>query len=177
MFRRILRTLAGLTVVGLVVWAVVAVKAFRYPQVDPLTETDAYYVLHSGGGVNALNRYWEWLPDGKPLLVSVPDDELDRYANVCGRETLNATCMAPDPESTQGEARNLGMIARERGWRSVTVISQRSHMTRARILMERCYDGEIRMYPRDVDRGLIGSAQVLVYESAAMVKGWLTPAC
>lgn len=156
-----------------------AVKAFRHPRVDPLQETDAYYVLHSGGGVDALNHIQDWFPEGKPLLVSVPDDPVlrARYRFICTHPALGAICVTPDPVSTRGEAQNLGRVARERGWQSVTVISQRSHMTRARLLMERCYDGEVRMSPRDVNHGVVGSVRVLVYESAAMVKTWLTPEC
>lgn len=171
--------LAVLFVAAVTAWAVVSVNAFRTPRVDPLANTDAYYTLHSGGGLNGLNHRDEWLPEGKPLLVSVPDDELGLkpYREICTDPTLNVTCIAPHPVSTQGEAQNLSRIARERGWQSVTVISQRSHMTRARVLMERCYDGEIRMYPRDVDYGVIGWVRVLIYESAAMVKTWATPEC
>ncbi len=177
--RGIVKALAVLALVAVTAWAVVAIKAFHYPEVDAWADTDAYYTLHSGGGVGAVNRVEQWLPPGKPLLVSVPDDELqaDPYGSVCGDPALNVICVAPHPESTRGEARNLGRIARERGWQSVTVISQRSHMTRARLLMERCYDGEIRMFPRDVNRGIIGSARVLVYESGAMAKAWLVAEC
>lgn len=171
--------LAGLAVLAVTAWAVAAVQAFRFPQVDPLGESDAYYALHSGGGVNAVAHHAEWLPTGKPLLVSLPADELtlEPYRDVCRDPALNVLCVHPDPLTTQGEAQNLGRIAREQGWRSVTVLSQRSHMTRARVLMERCFDGEVRMVPRDVQSGAVTWIRVMVYESAAMVKTWLTPGC
>lgn len=165
-------------VIALVVWAIAAVSAFRYPRVDPLGDTDAYYVLASRGGIDALNHLDEWMPPGKPLLISVTAEGLgiEPYTELCYDSTRDITCVSPDPSTTQGEARNLGRVARERGWQSVTVISQRSHMTRARVLMERCYDGEVRMVPRDVESG-VDWADSLIYESGAMVKTWLTPGC
>lgn len=176
---RLLKVLAGLALVAVTVWAIVAVQAFRFPQVEPLGDTDAYYALHSGGGVNAVANRHDWLPPGKPLLISVPADELslEPYRSACTDSELDVICVAPDPLTTQGEAQNLGRIAEEQGWRSVTVLSQRSHMTRTRVLMERCYNGDVRMVPRGRQSGVAIWLRALVYESGAMVKTWLTPEC
>ncbi|MDO5500033.1 MAG: hypothetical protein Q4F67_10185 [Propionibacteriaceae bacterium] len=176
---RALKTAATVSLAALTVWGVAAVWAFRFPRTDPLGDTDAYYVLASSGGISALRSVYRWLPEGKPLLVSVAEKDKDfpLYRYACAEPGLDITCVHPDPVSTQGEAHNLARVARERGWRSVTVISQRSHMTRARVLMKRCWDGEVRMVARDVQVGPRVWLRALVYESGAMVKTWLTPGC
>lgn len=165
--------------VVLSVGAVVALAAFRHPQTDPLGDTDAYYVLASPGGADAVEHLNEWLPSGKPLLVSTAPSlmELPHYQALCADQSGLVLCAHPEPFTTQGEARNLGRVAREQGWRSVTVISHRSHLTRARILMNRCFDGEVRMVPRNVERGKRVWLRALVYESGAMVKTVVMRGC
>jgi uncharacterized SAM-binding protein YcdF (DUF218 family) len=52
-------------------------------------------------------------------------------------------CFHPDPYSTRGEAEAFSRLAAKRGWRSVVVVSSRYHLVRARMLFERCYDGQV----------------------------------
>lgn len=169
--------------VGLAVWSVAALAAFRYPRVDPPTETDAYYVLASPGGVEALTNWPELLPANKPLLLSVTAEQFqlpasgDLYREWCARSDREVICVDPDPATTQGEAQNLGRFAAQHGWRSVTVITHRSHITRSRILMERCFDGEIRMTAVDAERGRRVWLRALIYETGAMAKTLVTPRC
>ena len=69
-----------------------------------------------------------------------------RSRRVC--TTLQAfavLCPKPDPFSTRGEARMIARLAAERGWRSVVVVTSRFHLVRARLLIERCYDGRVAM--------------------------------
>jgi uncharacterized SAM-binding protein YcdF (DUF218 family) len=54
-------------------------------------------------------------------------------------------CFTAVPYSTRGEARTVARLARERGWRSVVVVSSTFHLTRARILFRRCYSGHLTM--------------------------------
>jgi uncharacterized SAM-binding protein YcdF (DUF218 family) len=161
------------------VGSLVAWSAFRHPRVAPLGETDAYYTLASAAGVQAVIDRADWLPEDKPLLVSATPAlrELPAYVEACADPTGQVVCVDPAPSTTQGEARNLGRIAREQGWRSATVISHRSHTTRARILVERCFEGEVRMSPRDAERGKRVWLRALAYESGATVKTLLTPGC
>lgn len=165
--------------VALSVWAVLAAAAFRHPHIDPPAETDAYYVLASPGGVAALETVDEWLPPGKPLLVSVTPEQmtLPLYQQVCSDQVRPFICVDPIPATTQGEAQNLGMVAQEQGWHSVTVITHRSHIIRSRILMQRCFDGDVRMSVRNVEHGKRTWLRAFVYESGAMVKTWATPRC
>jgi hypothetical protein len=52
-------------------------------------------------------------------------------------------CFNPDPSDTRGEAEFAGKIARQHGWRSLALVSTREQDTRARILVGRCFTGEI----------------------------------
>jgi uncharacterized SAM-binding protein YcdF (DUF218 family) len=57
--------------------------------------------------------------------------------------TGEALCFDAVPYSTQGEARTVARLARERHWRSVVVVTSRFHVTRARMLFRRCWKGPL----------------------------------
>jgi uncharacterized SAM-binding protein YcdF (DUF218 family) len=59
----------------------------------------------------------------------------------------DVVCFDASPYSTQGEARAVARLARERGWRSVVVVTSRFHVTRARMLFRRCYHGTLDVVP------------------------------
>ena len=52
-------------------------------------------------------------------------------------------CFHPQPYSTQGEARWVGREARRRSWTTVVVVTSTYHLRRARMIVERCVDGEV----------------------------------
>lgn len=52
-------------------------------------------------------------------------------------------CPVPDPNTTRGEARTIGALADERGWDSVVMVTSTYHVERARLMLGRCFDGEI----------------------------------
>ena len=54
-----------------------------------------------------------------------------------------AICFAPDPYSTQGEARWIAQEAKERGWGSIVVVTSTYHVRRARMVVRRCYGGDL----------------------------------
>ena len=53
----------------------------------------------------------------------------------------DAVCFLPDPYSTQGEARWIAAEAERRGWDSIVVVTSTYHVRRARVVVERCYEG------------------------------------
>ena len=55
-----------------------------------------------------------------------------------GGARFRVVCFEPRPYSTRGEARAVARMARRRGWRSVLVVTSRYHVTRARLLFDRC---------------------------------------
>lgn len=52
-------------------------------------------------------------------------------------------CFEADPGNTRGEAEFTGRLARQYHWNSVVLVTTRTQDTRARVIMERCYDGPI----------------------------------
>lgn len=52
-------------------------------------------------------------------------------------------CFDPDPADTRGEAEYIAGLARRYGWRSVVLVTTREQVTRARLLLSRCYSGPI----------------------------------
>lgn len=52
-------------------------------------------------------------------------------------------CFHPVPNTTRGEARYIGRMARQHHWRSVILITTRDHAWRATLRVGRCFHGEI----------------------------------
>jgi uncharacterized SAM-binding protein YcdF (DUF218 family) len=62
-----------------------------------------------------------------------------------GKLRFRVICFEPRPFSTQGEARTIARLAHERGWSRVVVVTSTFHVTRARMLVRRCYHGRLWM--------------------------------
>jgi uncharacterized SAM-binding protein YcdF (DUF218 family) len=58
---------------------------------------------------------------------------------------FRVVCFEAVPYSTQGEARAIGRLARANRWTRVAVVTSTFHVTRARMLIERCYHGGLSM--------------------------------
>ncbi|GAB3624445.1 hypothetical protein GCM10027418_25300 [Mariniluteicoccus endophyticus] len=178
------RILAAATLAALLAgsaWAALASRYILRPDVDPLQQTDATYVLASSGGVEViLQDLYTKLP-GRVLVVSTTPElmAMPAYAKLCaagtsgGREVV---CTTPDPLTTRGEARVFAGLARERGWTSVTVVSHRTHLSRSRMLMERCFPGTVRMHVQESE-GRRAKAVAVLYETGAYVKASVLRGC
>lgn len=140
-------------------------RLFVFPARDTPQPADAVVVL--GGtpyrvpkGLALVRAGW-----ADHLVVSTP------YGAPCPAQPpgVTVTCFAPDPSSTQGEARYVGELARRRGWRRIIVVSSIPQDTRARLRFQRCFAGEILMVPVGPTT-LQGWAYDLIYEWGALAK-------
>ena len=52
-------------------------------------------------------------------------------------------CFQPDPDTTQGEARETSRLARQYGWKSIVLVTAQDQVWRAHLRFERCYSGRI----------------------------------
>lgn len=152
------------------------------PQVDEPRQADAILVL---GGTASAARYLEGLELAQqgmaPTLVlsnpyRPPDPVLD---GLCARPQagFDIECFAPDPRTTLGEGRELRRLADERGWRTVIVVTSTSHISRARYIIGKCFDGTLVLVDTPSRLSPWGWAWIYTYHSAGYLKSWLQGAC
>lgn len=138
-----------LIVLGVLVlaWVGATLRLVFFPVEDDPGKADAVVVL-SGSKHERLDRGLELVrEDVAPVLVISGglDPRQPRANELCrdDGEGFSVTCFTPDPDSTRGEARQVADLASERGWKRVLVVTSRFHVTRARMLFDRCLDADV----------------------------------
>jgi uncharacterized SAM-binding protein YcdF (DUF218 family) len=126
-----------------VAWLAAAIALFVVHHDDAPARADAVVVLQ--GSRARLPAGYRLARDGyAPLLVVSRGSKLKLEDRICaGRAGVRAVCFRAT--STRTEAEFLGRLARERGLRSLDVVTSDFHVFRARIVLKRCYHGELRM--------------------------------
>jgi len=112
---------------------------------DAIARADAVVVLFGGRGRLPVGIELVERGVAPVLVVSQGRDRRWRKPGLCDRRDVRVLCPVADEESTRGEARLIGRLAREQGWDSLVVVSSRFHLLRARLLIRRCYDGRLAM--------------------------------
>lgn len=118
---------------------------FLRPALDRPSRADAVVVLGPG-------RHGERFAEAMrlmrrrvaPILVVSESSRPARWPlerALCARR--DAICFRARPFNTRGEAREVARLARRRRWRRLVVVTSTYHVTRARLLYERCFDGRI----------------------------------
>jgi hypothetical protein len=132
------------TVVALLVTvAVVAgvfVRGFVYPVSDQPFDEGPVVVL--GDDPRRVEWALETLPgpsDQRELILSHPNESaVEDLGAGCALTSIR--CVRPVPVSTWGEAQEVATLAHAEGWLEVTVVTSRFHLSRSRLLFERCVD-------------------------------------
>jgi hypothetical protein len=137
-------------------WLLLGLALFVLHAADEPGRADAVAVL--AGSKHRLPLGQELVRGGAApvLVVSRDPDGRDRAADrACGGPPgpggAEVVCFVADPYSTRGEARTLARIAAERDWSTLVVVTSRFHLFRSRLLVERCFGGEVRMASARVD--------------------------
>jgi uncharacterized SAM-binding protein YcdF (DUF218 family) len=151
----------------LVGWLIATTVLFVRPREDAPEDADAVVVL-SGSGRYRLPRALELMRAGvaPTLVISNGLDPGWRQARrLCrdGEPRFRVICFVPNPDSTQGEAEAVGRLAVGRDWRSVVLVTSRFHVTRARMLFERCFDGDI---------GAVGTRSPWIFYPINLLTEW-----
>lgn len=138
----------ALIVVGLLVTAGVGAVRVARPTMVAVEHADA--VLVHASGKARLDAGLELVRSGVApvLVVSDAGEDYGRGSgfleSFCGREEpFEVICRVPEPNSTIGEARAFGALARQRGWERVAVVTSRDHLARARLAVDQCTDAEV----------------------------------
>ena len=146
MKRRALLVLAVL--VG--AWLVACAVLFVWPsEPAPPGHADAVVVL-SGGRNSRLDPALKLIREGVAPVLAISgarqDPRWQKARLLCDEGHTAAArviCFEPTPFSTRGEARSIARLARQHGWNKVIVVTSTFHVTRARLLVRRCYPGQL----------------------------------
>ncbi len=150
------------------------------PQTDPLRNADAIVVL----GGTAYERFDIGLDLAQrgyapTLLISrstgLDDHEMDRYC--AGRFDFTVSCFVPDPWTTEGEAQEIRRRAQQFGWRHLIVVTYTPHVSRARYIVAKCFDGELTMVASPSASGLRFWTWMYLRQSAGYLRAFLSPDC
>jgi uncharacterized SAM-binding protein YcdF (DUF218 family) len=142
------------------------------PQIDPLRRADAIFVL----GGNGYQRYpyaLELALQGLAprVVMSNPAGDRDIWlTDLCEQQRYKfpVSCFEPEPATTVGEARELRRLAIEQGWRTVIVVTFRPHISRARYILQQCFDGQF-----DYDRINSRTFSRILDVDLPLPDGWL----
>ncbi|MCX2747040.1 YdcF family protein [Arthrobacter sp. MI7-26] len=168
------------------VWAIAGIFLYVSPPADEPEHADVVFVL---GPPDQRMSYAEQLMQqgyAPTLVVSSPVGKDGKYqADVCAaHRPYRIICFNPDPFTTQGEARALRDLSSQYGWKSANVLTAQFHVTRARVIVTRCYEGDLHMiaYRRGLPPVSLTNptntwAYQYVYQTAAFVKVAIHPDC
>ena len=152
----------------IVAYGVVTAVVFVHPVLGSVADPQAVFVL--GGYGHRADRAVEVARDRhvRTVELSIGNTEAD-----CPRAAgVTIRCYAPDPASTQGEARSVERITRQHHWTRILVVAGTTQVSRARLRIGRCYTGQVAF--ADVDpTGFVQWVRDTVYDEAAMVKALL----
>ncbi|MEV6768619.1 YdcF family protein [Nocardia sp. NPDC051030] len=157
------------------------IPVYAQPQIDQLRRADAVFVL--GGEGFARYPYGlslgaaGWAPT---VVLSNPygtdNDWLTRTCQT--RQTgFELECFVPDPPTTKGEARQLRRLAAERGWQTVIVVTFRPHISRARYIVEQCFDGDLVMTASPAQLPWYRWVYAFGYQTVGYARAALQPGC
>lgn len=155
------------------------------PRLDPVRPADAVVVLGPVGTDGSLDRGLALAAarPGTPLALSIVPNQRGYLGHLCAGDLPEPDpqliCFVPDPLTTQGEARAIRDLARDRHWRHVTVVTPAYHVTRARILVQRCLSATTTadVTGTGVTPGPRRLLLELAYQEVALVKTWFGGTC
>jgi uncharacterized SAM-binding protein YcdF (DUF218 family) len=169
-----------LLTIGLVVAAgltALAARSFVWPSEDP-PFPDGPIVVLGGGGGERLTTALTLRGDDRDRELVVSTSAIDEWRATGGQCTpAEITCMVPDPVSTYGEATTVRDLVAVNGWTRVTVVTSDFHVTRTRLLFDRCLDVPVRVVAAPTDPNPAERVYRIVREMAATARSLGRGAC
>lgn len=170
----------GAFTAAIVTFAGIGIPLYVFPVTDQLTHADAVFVLGppSAPRVAYAEKLMQEGYADHLVLSTKPTDSRSPYVAACNDELpYPVDCFVAQPNTTQGEAEALKSMAEKNGWNTVIVVTFQSHITRARILMQRCYGGTLEMAAAPRRYSVTDWIREYLYQSAAFVKVAAVTAC
>jgi uncharacterized SAM-binding protein YcdF (DUF218 family) len=128
----------------LMLFAAATVRLFVWPDLPPLPSTaDAIIELGGPGDRDAIAL--ELARTHRAPLLIQSTLAIDAISNTCLEAVpqVQIMCFHAEPNTTLGEARYIGRMAKERHWTSVIIVTSPDHAWRARLLIGRCFPGNV----------------------------------
>jgi hypothetical protein len=157
------------------------IPVYVRPQIDRLRHADAIFIL---GGYRDLRYSFGlelgmqgWAPN---VVVSNPRGKDDPWlTDYCATRHagFDLKCFSPDPPTTKGEGRELHRLASQFGWRTVIVVTYRPQISRARFILEHCFDGDLAMAASPDHLPAHRWVFEYVYQTAGYARAVLQPGC
>ncbi len=146
---------------------------FVWPSTGTLRHADAVVVLAGGDG-ERLDRGLELVRAGlaSTLVVSTGPPQL------CdSTQPFEVLCFHPSPDSTRGEAEEIGGLARDHGWTRVVLVTSTYHVSRAHLLLDRCYTGAVEIAAAEPDQGLGAWLGAIAHEWGGLAEALVHRSC
>src|SRR5882762_9184025 len=103
-------------------------------------------------------------PDGSP-----------GFTQFCAKHHpgFNLHGFVPATPTTKDEARGVRGLAAQYGWRTIIVVTFRPHISRARYILEQCFDGDLVMVESPAHLSTPQWAFQYIYQTAGYVRAAL----
>ena len=181
MRRRWLRR--GLLVAGVIVvaWLIACYLIVVDPTVNRATRADAVFVLGPPTEDGRLETGLRLINQGyaRNLVISLNSPN-QRPANAaCAQPPagVSVSCFAPHPATTQGEAQHIRRLAAAQHWNTVIVVTSTCHLSRARMIIKRCFDGRLEVLAARSHISPLGWAYQFAYQTGGYLKAAISRGC
>jgi hypothetical protein len=164
------RTLFALVAAVLVLFVAASAVLFVFPSSDQPRHVDAILSL------NGENE-----PARQTLAISLAErgyapvlifSQGNSHTTPCPKVPhIRVICFEANPDRTAGEVEFASRLASRYGWRSLMVVPGQAQATRARLLLKRCYSGQIAVVPAPVPLSQL--PYEIVYEWGGLAKALL----
>lgn len=137
------------------------------PLADSPAQADAIVVLggaHDGREELGLELARKGF--ARQVVFSNPYEGSAMMNRIChGGYSFDVSCFDPEPATTRGEGREIARLAAAENWRKVIVVTFTPHLSRARYIIGKCWDGELLMVEKPADLAPAVWGYNFVYQS------------
>jgi uncharacterized SAM-binding protein YcdF (DUF218 family) len=170
------RAIVIVVALTLVIGGVLTAGMFLWPKTSKPSRADAV-VMFVGGKGERLDTALSLVRKGVAPNLVIPNGlrptwpQANRLCN--GSSSVKVWCPNPDPDTTRGESRAIAGLARQHGWRHLVLVTSTYHVSRARVLLRRCFGGRLDAVAADPDLTVPRHVLRITHEWAGMAEAVL----
>lgn len=132
--------------------AAATLRLFVWPATDAVDRPDAV-VLFVGGRGERLETAVDLMEEHRVENLVIPNGTVPTWPDAnrlcAGPTPWRVLCPTPRPDTTRGEARAIAALAEREGWTRLAMVTSDYHVSRARLLLSRCFDGHLAVVSAD----------------------------